>query len=60
MTRTDFTAALSELGLSQVRFAAITGTHATTVSRWATGGLPIPGWVEPLFEAWRVAGVPDV
>lgn len=59
MTPTDFTAALDHLGLRQAAFARIAGVHATTVSRWATGGLPIPGWVAPLFAAWRVAGVPE-
>ena len=54
MTPTTFTATLSARGLSQARFARLTRTHATTVSRWATGGLPVPGWVEALLDAWEL------
>lgn len=52
MTPTDFTAALASLGLSQKAFARLTGLHTTTVSRWATGGLPISGWAKALLDAW--------
>ncbi len=59
MTPTAFAAALSDLDLSQARFARLTGVHVTTVSRWATGELAVPIWAERLLDAWRVAGVPD-
>lgn len=58
MTPTDFTTALASLGLSQKAFARITGMHTTTVSRWATGGLPIPGWAPSWLDMCRRAGVP--
>lgn len=52
MTPNDFTAALDDFGLSQKAFARLTGMHTTTVSRWATGVLPVPLWAERLMDAW--------
>lgn len=60
MTPATFASTLSDLDLSQVRFARLTGVHVTTVSRWATGGLPIPGWVPSWLDMCRRAGVPAV
>lgn len=59
MTPTAFSTALDDLGLSQVKFARLTGVHVTTVSRWATGGIPIPRWVPSWLNMCRRAGVPD-
>ena len=58
-TFAGFAAALDDLHLTQARFARLTGVHPTTVSRWATGGLPIPGWVPSWLDMCRRAGVPD-
>ena len=60
MTPADLATTLSDLHLSQARFARLTGVHVTTVSRWATGGLPIPGWVPSWLDMCRRAGVPAV
>lgn len=58
MTPPTFAAALSDLHLSQVQFARLTGLTNGTVSRWVRGVLPVPLWAERLLAAWRVAGVP--
>lgn len=59
MTPAAFASTLDDLDLSQVRFARLTGVHVTTVSRWATGGLPIPGWVPSWLGMYRVTGPID-
>ena len=33
-------------GMSQSRLAASLGVHRVTVTRWETGAVPIPQWVE--------------
>lgn len=59
MTPATFASTLSDLDLSQVRFARLTGVHVTTVSRWATGGLPIPPWVPSWLGMYRRVGPPE-
>lgn len=39
------------LGLTQGGFAKIIGTTATSVSRWETGLVKIPKYMELVFEA---------
>ena len=54
-------ARLKALGLTQRRFADLTGTAFESVSRWdrapsraaAGGAVPEPGWVAPLLAAWE-------
>lgn len=55
MTPEEFRAALKELGAKQVWFAHTTGMSPTTVSRWAKGLQPIPKWVTPLLDGWKIA-----
>lgn len=59
LTGDAFRARLRALDISQRRFAALAGVTTNTVSRWRTGALPVPLWVERLLDAWDVAGVPD-
>ena len=59
MTPTAFASTLSDLHLTQARFARLTGVHVTTVSRWATGDLPIPPWVPSWLGMYRVTGPID-
>lgn len=42
MTGPEFRDALKELRLSNREAAARFGVHETTISRWATGKLPVP------------------
>ena len=39
-----FKDALSQLGMSQAKFAERMGIDATTVSRWMQGHTPLPQW----------------
>lgn len=49
MTAPEFKSALRELGLTQAEFSRRSGVAISTVNRWATGELPVPGWA-----AWVV------
>ena len=42
MEKTEFKAALKELGLSQGKFAAITGMSVSAIHEWANGKAKIP------------------
>jgi DNA-binding transcriptional regulator YiaG len=44
MTAQEFRKALMDLGLRQNWLAENLGVHFTTVSRWATGELPVPAY----------------
>lgn len=58
MTPAAFASTLSDINLTQVQFARLTGLTNGTVSRWARGVLPVPVWAERLLDAWRITGVP--
>lgn len=45
MTPAEFSAALTELGWTQRRFAALLNRHVNAVSKWATGETTIPDYV---------------
>lgn len=53
MTPEEFRAALKEHGIRQVTFAGATGMAPTTVSRWAKGVQPVPGWVGLVMTLMR-------
>lgn len=53
MTPEEFRAALKDLGVKQVFFVAGADLSPTTVSRWAKGLQPIPGWVEWVIQLLR-------
>lgn len=53
MTSDEFKAALKELRVKQVFFVAGANLSPTTVSRWAKGMQPIPGWVEWVIQLLR-------
>jgi transcriptional regulator with XRE-family HTH domain len=50
MTPDQFRATLKSLGLRQTHLAERLGVHRTTVSRWSTGDLAIPRYVEYVLE----------
>lgn len=43
---------LKALGLTQRRFAKLTGAHPCTVNGWCRGRAKTPPWVGLLVEAW--------
>jgi transcriptional regulator with XRE-family HTH domain len=45
MTPEQFTVALARLGWKQSDLCRKAGLDQKTPSRWATGAVPIPGWV---------------
>lgn len=53
MTREQFLAELKALGLTQGRFASLTGIYPSTVYHWGGAGGPFPQWVELLLAAWH-------
>ena len=53
MTPEEFRTALKDLGVKQVFFVAGADLSPTTVSRWAKGLQPIPGWVEWVIQLLR-------
>lgn len=50
MTKDEFRQSLRNLGLSQFEFRQRTGMSANAVSRWATGRVRIPRWVEYVLQ----------
>jgi DNA-binding transcriptional regulator YdaS (Cro superfamily) len=50
MTYREFRAALGQLRLSQVAFAATLGVHPVTVARWAGGALAVPRYAAAYLE----------
>jgi transcriptional regulator with XRE-family HTH domain len=51
MTGTEFIQALAELGWKQTDFCGRTGLHRNTTSRWVTGEVPVPEWVDAFLGA---------
>ncbi|MGJ7498329.1 hypothetical protein ACSFA8_25145 [Variovorax sp. RT4R15] len=45
MTAEEFTEALAAVGWKQSDLCRKTGLERNTPSRWATGAVPVPGWV---------------
>lgn len=60
MTPEAFRAALSALGLTMRRFAALTGVRHETMSRWGHTLPQAPAWVPLLLDAWVTTGVPSL
>ena len=50
MTPEQFTTALADLGWKQSDLCRRAGLDPKTPSRWATGAVPIPGWVSPYLR----------
>lgn len=50
MTNTQFTAALSGLGIKQSDYARLIEVTGKSVSAWATGRVPVPGVVARHLE----------
>lgn len=53
MTGPELRAALDELGLTQAEFAAFTGLHEQTVSKYVRGALDVPLIVQRVAELLR-------
>jgi DNA-binding transcriptional regulator YiaG len=56
MTNEEFKAALDEMGITQRRFAAISGAHANMVSRWALGKARVSPVAAALLREMREPG----
>ncbi len=50
MTPNEFSSDLKVIGKSQISFAKSIGKRQETVSRWATGQLPIPEYVDVILQ----------
>lgn len=50
MTAAEFRAELRRLGLAQLEIADRLGVTPDTVSRWATGKVPVPRYAEYVLE----------
>lgn len=50
MTPAELRAALDDLEMSQIALAQLTGVDRSTVHRWLTGKLPLPGYVETIIQ----------
>jgi DNA-binding transcriptional regulator YiaG len=50
MTANQFRAALKRLNLTQVAAAKLFDVNATTVRRWISGAMPVPGLVGILLN----------
>lgn len=48
----NLTTRLRALGLTQRRFATLTGASVAQINRWATGRAETPRWVWCLLDAW--------
>ncbi len=55
----DLKAELKALGMTQKDFAKYTEINHNTVSRWITGDLLMPKWVERLIENYKKAKTLD-
>ena len=53
MTPDQFRTALGELGLTQARFAAMTGEHPQTISKRCCGRKPIPEYTTLIIALLR-------
>lgn len=50
MTASELKQALRSLGWSQRRLAGVLEVNLATVSRWATGKLPVPGYCRAYLD----------
>jgi hypothetical protein len=64
MTRDEFEAALTAIGINQSTFATLTGLDRATVYGWGKVRTvapdrrtrqPVPGWVPVMLETWQAA-----
>lgn len=53
MDSNSFRETLAGVGLTQAALARLTGADTVTVSRWATGRRPVPGWVVSWLMCWQ-------
>lgn len=59
MTPAAFKQARILLELTQSQLAAVMGIHQTTVARWESGALPIPGIARRLLTAYLDGYTPE-
>lgn len=59
MTPADLRAALADLSLSQTALVQLTGAARSTVYRWLTGKLPVPGYVATIVSQQRAIACLD-
>ena len=50
LTAQDLQRAILEMGLVQEEFAELFNVRQATVSRWLSGQVPVPGYVEAWME----------
>jgi hypothetical protein len=64
MTREEFEARLTDLGINQTTFAFLTGLDRGTIYGWGKARTlapgrreqqPVPSWVPVLLETWQAA-----
>ena len=53
MTDSDFRVELARVGMTAAAFARLVGRNTSTGARWASGEVPVPGWVPLVFELLR-------